>query len=151
MEELKKLLCYDGKISYGKGRVTLSLPVDIHNWIMLKVGSKWRRGSFIIEKLRIMMEGKFIISDTVLIQKPRTPTLTDRREDIEAQTRNLKQKIQSERRKKTLASLTPEEKEEWMRQEKLEQYHLKKASSTLDLATEMKEHFANRKNRKEKK
>ena len=89
MEDLKKLLNYDGIITYGEGKTLLVIPPDIHTWIMINVGSKWRRGDFIIEKLRIMMKGKFIISDTILVQKPRTPTLADRRDEIEAETKKL--------------------------------------------------------------
>ena len=144
MKELKKLLNYDGPITYGEGKTLLTLPPDIHTWIMLKVGSKWRRGDFILGKLRIMMESKFIISDTVLMQKPRTPTLTDRRDEIEAETRKLKKAAKSKRREKILKELTDEEKEEWEKQERLEKYQLEKAAAKLDLASEMKKKLEER-------
>lgn len=88
------------------------------------------------------MQGKFIVSDTILMQKPRTPTFADRRDEIEAQTKKLKKAAKSKSRKKTLAGLTAEEREEWKKQEKLEQYQLTKASAGLDLASEMKERLA---------
>ncbi len=91
------------------------------------------------------MEGKFIISDTVLIQKPRTPTAAERRDEIEAQTKKLKKQAKSKRRKKILAELTADEKEEWEKQEKLEQYHLKKAAVELDLTSELQTRLAKRK------
>lgn len=144
MKELKKLLNYDGPITYGKGKVTLSLPGDIHTWILTNVGSKWKRGSFILGKLRVMMESKFIISDTVLMQKPRTSTLAERKDEIEAQTKKLKKEAKSKRRKKILKELTEEEKEEWKKKEKLEKYHLEKAAVKLDLASEMKIKLAER-------
>lgn len=144
MKELKKLLNYDGPITYGEGKTLLTLPPDVHTWIMLKVGSKWGRGDFIIGKLRIMMESKFIISDTVLMQKPRTATLTERRDEIEAKTKELKKKAKSKRRKEILTNLTPDEREEWEKQEKLEEYQLKKQSATLDLASEMKQRLEER-------
>lgn len=107
-------------------------------------GSKWQRGSFVRSQLRILKEGQLIYSKHVVMEKPRIPTIAERKEDIEAQTRKRKEKIQSERREKTLEELTPEERTEWERQEKLEQYHLEKAAVNLDLTIEIKEHLAAR-------
>lgn len=83
MEELKKLLNYDGPITYGEGKVTLSLTEDLHNWIMSKInGQKWKRGGFIRSQLLILKEGHLIYSKQVIMEKPRTPTLAERKNEI---------------------------------------------------------------------
>lgn len=142
MEELKKQLNYDGAITYGKGVILLSLPEDLHNWVMGKIqGSKWQRGGFIRSQLRILKEGQLIYSETVMMQKPRTKTPEEMREEIEAETRKLKEKVKARRKKKVLNELTSDERIEWERQERLEQYQLEKAKAELDLAADIKSLF----------
>lgn len=58
VEKTKRILNYDGPITFGEGTVMLILPEDLHNWVMENVPSKYKRAEFIRSRLRMMMEGQ---------------------------------------------------------------------------------------------
>jgi hypothetical protein len=114
IEDAAQILNYDGPITYSKGHVSLSLPEDLHNWIMENIaGKKWKRAEFIRTKLRILMENQFLNPNQIIIQKSHTKSLNEIKNEINI--KKLKKLSEAERkeleRKEALIGVNEELKE----------------------------------------
>ncbi|WP_455141815.1 hypothetical protein [Candidatus Hodarchaeum mangrovi] len=104
VEKTKKILNYDGPITFGEGAVMLILPEDLHNWVMENVPSKYKRAEFIRSRLRLLMEGQV------------TPHLASSPKQHLKTLEEIKSEIQIKKKAKTLNEL---EKRNLERQEAL--------------------------------